>query len=243
LTCKEIATRKCNVLSYRVDSSLEMITTADNATRDATPSVVGSGSHDRDIATIHRVLAGDVNAFEEIVLRWQTPIINMAWRYTRDRSLAEELAQEAFIRAWRALPQFRCDSSFSTWLFALAANHFRNHLKRYPVQTLPLEEAPEPSAPATALFAIEDSQRTEQIRRAVLALPHLYREPMVLFYFHEMDLALTASTLKIPEGTLKARLARGRELLKRRFPTLAALNEGQQADQSTHLRESSRAFL
>ena len=179
---------------------------------------------DPDLAAVNLVLSGDVNAFEAIVLRWQGPLINMAWRYTRDRSLAEELAQEAFIRAWRALPQFRGESSFSTWLFSLAANHFRNHLKRYPVQTLPLEEAPEPSAAPTALFALEDSQRTDQIRRAVLALPHLYREPVLLFYFHEMDLALTARTLKIPEGTLKARLARGRDLLRKRFPSLEHIN-------------------
>jgi len=188
--------------------------------------------NDADIAAIDRVLSGDVNAFESIVLRWQGPLINMAWRYTRDRSHAEELAQEAFIRAWRALPTWRRDSSFSTWLFALAANHFRNHLKRYPVQTLPLEEAPEPSAAPTALFAIEDSQRTEQIRRAVLALPHLYREPVLLFYFHEMDLALTARTLKLPEGTIKARLARGRDLLRKRFPSL-------NASRMTHSEENS----
>ena len=197
---------------------------------------------DPDLAAIVRVLAGNVNAFESIVLRWQAPIINMAWRYTRDRSLAEELAQEAFIRAWRALPQFRGESSFSTWLFSLAANHFRNHLKRYPVQTLPLEEAPEPAAAATAFFALEDSQRTEQIRRAVLALPHLYREPVLLFYFHEMDLALTARTLKIPEGTLKARLARGRDLLRKRFPSLANLQFQNTAQNLSETAEGVRAL-
>ncbi len=189
----------------------------------AQPNPIQS-NQDPDLAAIDRVLAGDINAFEAIVLRWQAPIINMAWRYTRDHYLAEELAQDAFIRAWRALPQFRRESSFSTWLFSLAANHFRNNLKRVPVQTLPLEEAPEPSAAPTALFALEDSQRTEQIRRAVLALPHLYREPVLLFYFHEMDLAQTARTLNIPEGTLKARLARGRDLLRKRFPSLAHIN-------------------
>jgi RNA polymerase sigma-70 factor (ECF subfamily) len=58
------------------------------------------------------------------------------------------------------------------------------------------------------------------VRRAVLALPVRYREPVVLFYFHEMDVAVTAQTMGMPEGTLKARLSRARELLRRRFPGL-----------------------
>ena len=72
----------------------------------------------------------------------------MAWRYCRDRGRAEEMAQEAFLRAWRGLAQWRRESSFSTWLFALAANVFRSELKRFPTVNLPLEEAPEPAGPA-----------------------------------------------------------------------------------------------
>src|SRR5579862_6517226 len=87
---------------------------------------------DTDTADVESVLAGDVRAFEGIVRRWQGPLINMAWRYCRDRGRAEELAQEAFLRAWRGLPGWRRDSRFSTWLFALAANVFRSDLKRFP---------------------------------------------------------------------------------------------------------------
>jgi RNA polymerase sigma-70 factor (ECF subfamily) len=58
------------------------------------------------------------------------------------------------------------------------------------------------------------------VRRAVLALPFRYREPVILFYFHEMDLAAAARTMRLPEGTLKARLSRARALLRRRFPQL-----------------------
>src|SRR4051812_37677610 len=88
---------------------------------------------DADAVDVFRVLAGDVSAFEGIVRRWQGPLVNMAWRYCRDRGRAEELAQEAFLRAWRALATWRQESSFSTWLFALAANVHRNDLKRFPV--------------------------------------------------------------------------------------------------------------
>jgi RNA polymerase sigma-70 factor (ECF subfamily) len=193
---------------------------------------------DPDLADIARVLAGDVQAFEGIVRRWQGPLINMAWRYCRDRGRAEELAQEAFLRVWRALPQWRRESAFSTWLFALAANIFRSDLKRFPAVNLPLEAAPEPSGAAAQHNALAAQLNTESVRRAVFALPHRYREPVVLFYFHEMDVAAAARTMSLPEGTVKARLSRARALLRKRFPHLeaqhqemefAALNTGKEA--------------
>jgi RNA polymerase sigma-70 factor (ECF subfamily) len=177
---------------------------------------------DLDLADVTRVLAGDVQAFEGIVRRWQGPLVNMAWRYCRDRHRAEELAQEAFIRAWRGLGQWRRESTFSTWLFALAANVFRSDLKRFPTVSLPLDEVAEPSGPASQHNAVEERARQDVVRRAVLALPLRYREPVVLFYFHEMDVAAAARTMGLPEGTVKARLSRARALLRRRFPNLEA---------------------
>ncbi|MGD0735943.1 MAG: sigma-70 family RNA polymerase sigma factor [Terracidiphilus sp.] len=173
-----------------------------------------------DLADVDRVLSGDVAAFEGIVRRWQGPLINMAWRYCRDRGRAEELAQEAFVRAWRGLAQWRREGSFSTWLFALAANVFRSELKRFPTVDLGLDEAPEPARPATQHTMLATQQSSETVRRAVLSLPARYREPVILFYFHEMDLAAAARTMGMPEGTLKARLSRARALLRSRFPHL-----------------------
>ena len=175
-----------------------------------------------DLADVNRVLAGDVAAFEGIVRRWQGPLVNMAWRYSRDRGRAEELAQEAFLRAWRGLGQWRRESSFSTWLFALAANVFRSELKRFPTVTVPLEAAPEPSGSPTQHNTLSKELSRGAVRRAVLALPHRYREPVVLFYFHEMDVTAAARTMHLPEGTMKARLSRARALLRRRFPHLEA---------------------
>jgi RNA polymerase sigma-70 factor (ECF subfamily) len=144
----------------------------------------------------------------------------MAWRYCRDRGRAEEMAQEAFVRAWRGLANWRREGSFSTWLFALAANVYRSELKRFPVETLPLEDAPEPAGLSTQHREVEERLRQEAVRRAVLALPLRYREPVVLYYFHEMDVAAAARTLGLPEGTLKARLSRARAMLRERFPLL-----------------------
>ena len=181
---------------------------------------------DADTADVVRVLSGDVNAFEGIVRRWQGPLVNMAWRYCRDRARAEELAQEAFVRAWRGLGSWRQESSFSTWLFALAANVYRNDLKRSPTISLPIEDAPEPARAADQLTAAEERSQNEVVRRAVLALPQRYREPVVLFYFHEKDVAAAARTMGLPEGTVKARLSRARELLSQRFPGLTKKHVG-----------------
>lgn len=171
-------------------------------------------------ALVDRILSGDTQAFAAIVQRWQSPLINMAWRYCRDRSRAEELTQEAFLRAWRGLRSWRRESSFSTWLFSIAANVYRSELKRIPSLHISLDDAPEPSSPFTHDAQLQGDARDEAVRRAVLALPEKYREPTILFYFHEMDLAAAAATMGLPEGTMKARLARARALLRQRFPQL-----------------------
>lgn len=178
---------------------------------------------DLDLADVQRVLGGDVQAFAGIVRRWQGPLVNMAWRYCRDRGRAEEMAQEAFIRAWRGLGQWRHESSFSTWLFALAANVFRNELKRFPAVSIPLEDVAEPAQHPSNDELIATREQNDVVRRAVLALPQRYREPVVLFYFHEMDLSAAARTMGLPEGTVKARLSRARALLKMRFPHLSQI--------------------
>ena len=201
-------------------------------------SMAAPKSAAEDTVLADRVLAGDTQAFAEIVARWQGPLVNMAWRYCRDRGRAEEMAQEAFLRAWRNLVQWRRESSFSTWLFALAANVYRSELKRFPTVNVPMEEAPEPSAPASQYDGLRERIRDGEVRRAVLALPQRYREAVVLFYFHEMDVAAAATNMHLPEGTVKARLARARALLKSRFPhlrqqdasgTLARLNQREEA--------------
>jgi RNA polymerase sigma-70 factor (ECF subfamily) len=204
----------------------------------STPQTSSQRAASEDLADVDRVLAGEIAAFEGIVRRWQGPLVNMAWRYCRDRGRAEELAQEAFVRAWRGLAKWRREGSFSTWLFALAANVFRSELKRFPTVDLRLDEAPEPARPATQHTELASHQSSETVRRAVLALPANYREPVILFYFHEMDVAAAARTMGLPEGTVKARLSRARALLRSRFPhleneraamTFADMNAGKEA--------------
>ena len=176
-----------------------------------------------DQADVERVLAGDISAFEGIVGRWQGPLINLAYRFCHDRGRAEEMAQEAFLRAYRALGQWRKDAVFSTWLFALATNLYRSELRRIPARTVPLEDIAEPVDARASDGGLEDHDRDLAVRRAVGVLPAKYREALILFYFHDMDVATAARSLGLPEGTLKARLSRGREILRSKLPQWLAV--------------------
>jgi RNA polymerase sigma-70 factor (ECF subfamily) len=206
----------------------------------AAANAPSKGNAADDLADVKRVLAGEVQAFEGIVRRWQGPLVNMAWRYCRDRGRAEELAQEAFMKAWRGLASWRREGSFSTWLFGLAANVYRSELKRFPTVTVAMEEIAEPSKPAAQHAILVEQLSSETVRRAVLALPVRYREPVVLYYFHEMDLGAAARTMGLPEGTMKARLSRARELLRRRFPRLEGELESHPGDKDNSVAKVGR---
>jgi RNA polymerase sigma-70 factor (ECF subfamily) len=167
-----------------------------------------------DQAAVEKVLGGDTSAFEGLVRRWQGPLVNLAYRFCRDRGRAEELAQEAFLRAYRSLGAWRREAAFSTWLFTLATNLYCSELRRIPARTVGLDEVAEPRDPRAMDGGLEEEDRDGVVRRAVFSLPPKYREVLILFYFHEMDVTATARSLGLPEGTVKARLSRGREMLR-----------------------------
>ena len=173
-----------------------------------------------DRADVESVLAGDREAFAGIVRRWQRPLCELAWRYVRDRARAEDLAQDAFLEAYRSLGRWRGDAAFSTWLFAIAIHVYRSRLRRLP---LPLEDR-EPDSVAGPEPAEADPSAL-RVRRAVLRLPEKYRDALTAFYFHGLDLRAAAATLGLAEGTLKAQLHRGRKLLGR---ALAARPRGEE---------------
>jgi RNA polymerase sigma-70 factor (ECF subfamily) len=178
-----------------------------------------------DQTDVERVLGGDIAAFEGIVRRWQSPLINLAYRFCHDRGRAEDMAQEAFLRAYRALGQWRKDAVFSTWLFALATNLYRSELRRIPARTVSLDDIAEPADVRSSNRGLEeaDCDRDLAVRLAVSGLPAKYREALTLFYFHDMDVAAAARSLRLPEGTVKARLFRGREILRNKLPQLLTL--------------------
>jgi RNA polymerase sigma-70 factor (ECF subfamily) len=179
---------------------------------------------DEDAADARRVLAGEVGAFDGIVRRWQARLVNLAWRFCRDEAMAEDMAQDAFIRAFRALRTYRGDAAFSTWLTAIALNTYRSAVRERPPLAFDLDPVRLRGEGQDALARLQTRERNVTVRRLVLTLPARYREPMVLYYFEEMNLAETARVLGLREGTLKARLHRGRDLLRRQL-TAAGISD------------------
>lgn len=177
-----------------------------------------------------RVLAGDTAAFEGIVRRWQTPLINLAYRFCRDRGRAEEMAQEAFLRAYRNLASWRQEAAFSTWLFTLATNLYCSEIRRHPPVTLPFDEIREPADPSAIDGGLERRNQSAALHQAVESLPPKYREVLTLYYFHEMDVPSAARSLGLPEGTVKAHLFRARNLLRDKLKSVM----GRRLDHTVH---------
>lgn len=182
--------------------------------------VADAGSYADDTATVRRVLAGEVVAFEEIVTRWQGPLVNLAYRYCRDRGKAEEMAQEAFLKIYRGLPRWRRESRFSTWLLSVAHNHYRSVIRRHVPPGVDLDDAMT-ALPAGDLRAeVHERMTADVVRRAVCSLPSKYRDVVILYYFQDKDLAEMARITRLREGTIKARLFRARKLLETKLEGL-----------------------
>jgi RNA polymerase sigma-70 factor, ECF subfamily len=181
------------------------------------------GNEDQDAECVARVIAGDLSGFEAIVRRWQHRVLSLAWRFCRDRATAEDMAQEVFLKVFRSLTSFRGDSAFSTWLISIALNTFRSRLRAEGQPLLSLDPDRLFATAPGVLRGLEEHQRAGAVRRAVLTLPKRYRDAILVYYFEERDLAESARVLAVAEGTLKARLHRGRELLRRRCANLGPL--------------------
>jgi RNA polymerase sigma-70 factor (ECF subfamily) len=184
-----------------------------------------------DRADVDSVLEGDISAFGGIVRRWQGPLVNLAYRFCRDRGHAEDMTQEAFLRAFHGLGTWRREAAFSTWLFALATNLYRSRLKRAGAVMIPLDKIDEPRDPRPEAGGFVEHDKEEALRRAVLALPAKFRDALILFYFHEMDVSAAARSLGVPQGTVKARLSRGRKMLRDKFSQQAAKHGHRRADE------------
>lgn len=184
---------------------------------DAVPEVA---HHDADAAAARQVLAGDVDAFERIVERWQGPLVNLAYRYCRNRGEAEELAQEAFLKIFRGLGKWRQEGRFSTWLYAVASNHYRSALRRTQPDGVDLERIAQFVAAGDHAGEMDQASRDEAVRRAVASLPSKYRDVTILYYFNEMDISETGRITGLKEGTVKARLYRARQMLESKLGDL-----------------------
>ena len=170
---------------------------------------------DRDLAL--RARRGDAEAFGELVRRYQTSVFNVCYRLLGERREAEDLAQEAFIRAYERLDTFDADLPFGPWMRRVAANLCLNWMERArsaPI-SVPLDDErdPEEVGEGNPVSAREHAEHAEAVRAALLSLPPRYRTVIELRHFHEMSYDQIAAALRIPLSDVKSYLFRARKLL------------------------------
>ena len=166
---------------------------------------------DRDL--VLRARRGDADAFGELVRRTQTSVFNVCYRLTGERREAEDLAQEAFIRAYERLNTFDPDRPFGPWMRRVAANHCLNRLSPQPVADVPLDEEHDEDEHGRPETIREEREQAEIMRAAILALPPNYRAVIELRHFQDMSYDEIASALSISLSDVKSHLFRARKLL------------------------------
>jgi RNA polymerase sigma-70 factor (ECF subfamily) len=178
---------------------------------------------DAEITLIRRAKKGDQDAFAALVNDHQRYVYNLALRVLKDENEALDLAQETFIRAWTALPNFRMQSKFRTWLYRITTNLCYNRLPnlRRSLNDLGeevIEEIPNlDSKSVNPANKIEKQELREYLRRAVEELDEKYRLLITLRYQDELSYDEIASTLNLPLGTVKTGLFRAKEQLRRAY--------------------------
>ncbi|MGH8597931.1 MAG: RNA polymerase sigma factor RpoE [Gammaproteobacteria bacterium] len=178
---------------------------------------------DTDHAVVQRVQQGDRNAFNLLVTRYQHRIIKLVSRYVRDRDDAMDVAQEAFIKAYRALPNFRGDSAFYTWLYRIAINTAKNHLAA--VSRRPLEvERLDADGEAVDLAELQKDTETpekillvEEIKQTIFKtidnLPEDLRTAIMLREVDGLSYEEIAVAMDCPIGTVRSRIFRARDAI------------------------------
>ena len=172
-----------------------------------------------DDALIAQTLAGRGEAFARLVERYERAVYHLAYRTLRDVEEAKDAAQEAWVKAYRALATFRPGAKFSTWIFTICYRVCCDRLakrKRFTGAEIP-DLADTAPGPAAAYEAREDAER---LRRAIDALPEKYRTAITLFHLQGKQYDEIANVLGLPLGTVKTHLFRAKDLLR------AALSDG-----------------
>jgi RNA polymerase sigma-70 factor (ECF subfamily) len=176
-----------------------------------------------DQQLIAQALRGSESAYRSLVERYEKPVLGLVLRIVRERGLAEDLAQETFIKAFRALDTFQVDRKFSSWLFKIAHNSAIDALRRRRLQTVPLESAdPESpdllgSLPASGIDAPETLLRGRDLGAAMAAaigeLRPDYRSVVQLRFVQGLAYEEIAEVMSLPLGTVKTHLHRARKKL------------------------------
>jgi RNA polymerase sigma-70 factor (ECF subfamily) len=187
-------------------------------------------TEETDQQLVDRVLDGDKNAFNLLVLRYQHRVAGLVSRFIQDAQEVEDVSQEAFIKAYRALPLFRGDSAFYTWLYRIAVNTAKNYLvsrnRRPPASDVDINDA-EVIEIGSVLRDIEDpegSLATDKLKQAINAaieeLPEDLKTAFTLREFSGMSYEDITEVMDCPVGTVRSRIFRAREAIDKRIKEL-----------------------
>src|SRR5574340_861591 len=195
------------------------------------------GRTDSDQMLVARVQRGDKTAFDVLVRKYQHKIVKLVTRYVHDSSEALDVAQEAFIKAYRALPGFRGDSAFYTWLYRIGINTAKNHLlankRRAPTSTpFDVDEAEsfedagllhEVSTPENELMS---KQVVDVVQTSLQQLPEDLRSALTLREIEGLSYEEIASVMNCPIGTVRSRIFRAREAVAENLRPLLETSKG-----------------
>ncbi len=193
-----------------------------------------SDSSDKELAVL--AAKGREGAYRELLLRYERPVFSLVFRMVRDRTLAEDLAQEAFIRAFNAIDSYKASYKFSNWIFKIANNHTIDYLRKRKIETISIDGSPhatsveEKERTSVVLSATEESPQQyvenrelgSQIEAAIGELRPEYRTVILLRHVEGYSYDEIAEIMELPLGTVKTYLHRARGELKERLTPLTS---------------------
>ena len=183
-----------------------------------------------DAQLVRRVQKGEKGAFDLLVLKYQHKIVNLVMRYVRDPDLALDISQEAFLKAYRALPNFRGDSAFYTWLYRIAVNTAKNYLAAQRRRSMDTEldlQDPEQYDVHANLRELDtpegvslSNELNETVMDAIQSLPDDLRTAIVLRELDGMSYEEIAESMECPVGTVRSRIFRARDFISKKIESL-----------------------
>ena len=192
-----------------------------------------------ELRTVAQAKQGDADAFALLVQTYETSVYRLALRMCGNAHDAEEVAQEAFVAAWKGLPSFRGESKFSSWLYQLTTNEAINFLrkeKRHRAAT-PLEDEMEPATGDTAQQAAETKELQQALQQALDALTPEHRQIFLLRQMRQLSYEEIGRLLGLESGTVKSRLNRAKKQLRQNllqqgnfFPSSSVIQKGEEDD-------------
>jgi len=180
-----------------------------------------------DEELVARFQQGDGSAFEDVVARWNEPILQLATRLTGDLEEAKDVRQMALLKTYQGLAAFEGRARFSTWIYRVVLNLCRDRKRSSEVRARTLEGSVRERdgdyvLEETGFHVARDREMAKIVAEAVLALPPSEREVVVLRHYHELPFPAIAEILGAPVTTVKSRMTRGLTLLRQRLATLEA---------------------